>query len=104
MTWDNWQLRVGDDALAATTPGVLDLLSRMAAHGIRELSFGGGTERAHLLGVAWILCQDPVIGDGGARALGRLNMLGAPGVRMSIVIQPAMTPAVEMPTSAVVEA
>ena len=70
---------------------MLDLLSRMAAHGVRELSFSAGTERAHILGAAWILCQEPTLGDGGARAMSRLSMLGAPGVRMMPVVAPTTT-------------
>lgn len=97
LTWDNWQLRSGDEMVPAESPAVLDLLSRMAAHGVRELSFDAGTERAHILGVAWILCQDPHLGDGGARALSRLSKLGAPSVRMVTVGPPAVTPNVVAP-------
>jgi HEAT repeat protein len=91
LSWDNWQLRSGSDVFDAASPGMIDLLSRMAAHGVRELSFGAGTERAHLLGVAWILCQDPALGDGGARAVSRLSMLGASGVRMVPVVAPTVS-------------
>ena len=104
LAWDNWRLRVGGESIPATTAGMLDLLSRMAAHGIRELSFGAGTDKAHLLGTVWILGQDPVLGDGGARALSRLAMLGAPTVRMVPVVAPAPTPAdVQVPSAAASE-
>ena len=93
LTWDNWRLLANGESIPATTPGMLDLLSRMAAHGIRELSFDAGTDKAHLLGTVWILGQDPVLGDGGARALSRLAMLGAPTVRMVPVVAPSGTPA-----------
>lgn len=103
MTWDNWQLRAGDEALTPSSPAMLDLLTRMAAHGVRELSFSAGTERAHILGVAWILCQEPKLGDGGARAMSRLTMLGAPGVRMTTVVNsatPESEPVAESATAA----
>ena len=86
LIWDNWQIRSGSDELPPTLPGMIDLLSRMAAHGVRQLTFGAGTERAHILGAAWILCQEPALGDGGMRAVSRLSMLGAAGVRMVPVI------------------
>lgn len=105
LVWDNWQLRAGDDVLGPTTPGVLDLLARMAAHGIRELSFGPNVGRAHLLGVIWILEQDPVIGDGGARAMSRLRMLGAATVRMiPVIAAPEPAPAAKVSEPAAVEA
>jgi hypothetical protein len=82
LTWDNWRLRSESDFVRITTPDMAELLSRMAAHGVRELSFGAGTERAHIAAVAWILCQEPTLGDGGARALSRLSTLGATGVEL----------------------
>ena len=94
MTWDNWQVRVGDDTLTAS-PDTLDLLTRMAAHGVRELSFSVGIKSEHVLGVAGILCQEPNLGDGGVLAMSRLSsMLDAPGVRMTTVLASA-TPAPE---------
>lgn len=97
IAWDNWRLRSGEDTLSASSPPLLDLLTRMAAHGVRELSFGAGTERAHLLGVAWIFCQEPTLGDGGAHALSRFESIGAPGVRMVTVVAPKVEEA-ELPT------
>ncbi|MEO7083927.1 MAG: HEAT repeat domain-containing protein [Gemmatimonadaceae bacterium] len=112
LVWDNWQLRAGRDVLAATEPGMLDLLSRMAAHGVRELSFSAKTDRAHLLGVVWILTQDPKIGDGGANATSRLRMLGTtsvglvpvtgiPTVSLTPSSQPAVTEASRAPSISV---
>src|SRR4051812_32848004 len=54
LTWDNWHLRAGAELIPPTAADMLDLLSRMAAHGVREISFGAKTERAHLLGAVWI--------------------------------------------------
>ena len=49
LVWDNWQLRAGSEALSASEPGMLDLLSRMAAHGVRELTFADTSDRSQLL-------------------------------------------------------
>src|ERR1700757_4253736 len=88
LTWDNWRLRVGQDLLEPTNAGVLELVARMAAHGIRELSFTPGTDRSHLVGVVGTLAQDPVIGDGGANVIARFAMLGADTVQVTPVIEP----------------
>jgi HEAT repeat protein len=89
LVWDNWQLRAGREVLGSAEPAMLELLSRMAAHGIRELSFAAKTDRAHLLGVIWILTQEPKIGDGGANASSRLRMLGTTSIRMVAVTDDA---------------
>jgi HEAT repeat protein len=86
LMWDNWRLKAGRDVLGPAEPGMLELLSRMAAHGIRELSFGPNTDRAHLLGAIWVLMQEAKIGDGGASATARLAMLGATKIGMVAVI------------------
>jgi len=94
MTWDNWQIRAGEETLTAS-PATLDLLTRMAAHGVRELSFSAGVESEHVLRVARILCQEPNLGDGGALAMARLSsILDASGVRITTVVASA-TPAPE---------
>src|SRR3954466_5693426 len=54
LKWVDWHLSVGQEIFPPTTPEMLELISRMAAHGIRELSFDPKTERAHLLGAIWI--------------------------------------------------
>ncbi|HEX3868346.1 MAG TPA: HEAT repeat domain-containing protein, partial [Gemmatimonadaceae bacterium] len=86
LLWDNWQLRAGNTLLTAGDPHTLDLLSRMAAHGVKQISFGNPTDRALLLGVVWILAQEPKIGDGGANAISRLRMLGDGSARMIPVV------------------
>jgi HEAT repeat protein len=92
LAWDNWHIRAGDESVGATTPALLDLVSRMAAHGVRELSFGANSNGAHVLGAAWVLSQEPVIGDGGARAVARLATVGASSVRLvPVVTRPAST-------------
>src|SRR3989442_1734408 len=53
LEWDNWQLRAGDDVLAASSPEMLALLSRMAAHGVRQLTFAARTDRDQLLAAVW---------------------------------------------------
>ena len=108
LTWDNWRICAGNDVLEPTNAGILELVSRMAAHGIRELSFTPGTDRAHLVGVVGTLAQDPVIGDGGANVIARLGMLGADTVRVTPVVDPeklaeiigAIAPAIEAPQPA----
>jgi HEAT repeat protein len=89
LTWDNWQLCSESDTLAATSPAVLDLLTRMAAHGVRELSFGAHADEAQVLATAWVLSRDPVLGDGGAQARSLLFTLGALDVRMVPVVAAA---------------
>ncbi len=86
LMWDNWQLCSETETLAATSPAALDLLSRMAAHGVRELSFGAHAEGEQVLAAAWVLSQDPVLGDGGANARSRLLALGALDVRIVPVV------------------
>src|SRR4051812_24206827 len=88
IVWDNWQIRSAGAVIDASIPGVLDLLSRMAAHGVRELAFDAGTDRSIILGVIGILAQDPELGDGGANFVARLAMLGADGVRVDPVVEP----------------
>jgi HEAT repeat protein len=95
LTWDNWRLRSDGDVIRVASNEMAELLSRMAAHGVRELSFGAGTERAHVAAVAWILCQQPMLGDGGASAVSRLSTLGATGVDLV----PVTAPLVEGPST-----
>jgi len=94
--WADWNLRVGPDVLGPTTPEMLELLSRMAAHGIRELSFDARADRAHLLSAIWILSGDAAIGDGGAGAMSQFGLLGATSVR-AVPIAGAATRGVEQP-------
>src|ERR1043166_9173706 len=87
LVWDNWRLRAGTASLPPTSPPIMALLARLAAHGIREVSFEEGTPRAHLLTTAWILARDPVLGDGGASAVAQLAMSGADGVHFHTVLR-----------------
>jgi HEAT repeat protein len=104
LAWDNWRLRAGQDVLGATDAGMLELLSRMAAHGIRELSFAANTDRAHLLGVVWMLSQEPKLGDGGANATARLGMLGTSNIRIVAVTSANASPSgTPVSQSAVIE-
>jgi HEAT repeat protein len=93
LTWDNWKLRAGDELLRPTNQGILDLLSRMAAHGVRQLYFPAATDRTHLAAVVWHLAQDPAIGDGGVRYTSRLEVVVGQAVRVVPVIGVAKTPA-----------
>jgi HEAT repeat protein len=77
LSWDNWQVIVDGDALAPSLPGIKDLVSRMAAHSIREIAIAANAEPGHILGAVWILAREPDIGDGGANAMRRLARLGA---------------------------
>src|SRR5581483_10280229 len=88
LTWDNWHLRVGDELIPPTAPDMLDLLSRMAAHGVREISFAAKTERAHLLGAVWSFGQEPVFADGGGKAMSRLAILNSTSLGMVPVVGP----------------
>ncbi|MGH9885408.1 MAG: HEAT repeat domain-containing protein [bacterium] len=89
LTWVDWHVRAGSELFPPTSEEMLPLLSRMAAHGIRELTFDAHTERAHLLGAIWILTRDPVVGDGGTAALAQFRLLGAATVHAVSVIQAA---------------
>jgi HEAT repeat protein len=77
LAWDNWQVLVDGEALATSLPGVKDLVSRMAAHSIREIAIAANAEPGHVLGAIWILAREPLIGDGGTNAIRRLAKLGA---------------------------
>jgi hypothetical protein len=77
LSWDNWQVVVDGDALALSLPGVKDLVSRMAAHSVREIAIAANAEPGHILGAVWILAREPDIGDGGTNAMRRLARLGA---------------------------
>ncbi len=85
MTWVDWHLRAGDDLFPPKSPEMIELISRMAAHGIRQLIFDARTDRAHLLGAVWILSSQPAIADGGASALSQLKLLGAMTVHATTV-------------------
>ena len=80
ISWDNWQVIVDDEPVPASLPGVKDLVSRMAAHSVREIAIAANTEPGHVLGAVWILAREPAIGDGGTNALRRLAKLGAGSV------------------------
>jgi HEAT repeat protein len=92
LSWDNWQVVVDGEALPASLPGVKDLVSRMAAHSVREIAIAGNTEPGHVLGAVWILAREPVIGDGGTNALRRLAKLGASSVLFVPVAAAAAPP------------
>jgi HEAT repeat protein len=77
LAWDNWQVLVDGEALPPSLPGVKDLVSRMAAHSIREIAVAANAEPGHVLGAVWILAREPMIGDGGTNAIRRLAKLGA---------------------------
>src|SRR5207237_3139748 len=76
LEWDNWQLRADEDVLPPSSPELLMLLSRMAAHGVRRLSFAARTDRDQLLAAVWEFAQDPALGDGGVGLRARLALLG----------------------------
>lgn len=97
LVWDNWRILSETETLAGTSPAALELLTRMAAHGIRELSFGAGADGAQVLAAAWVLSQDPILGDGGAHARARLSALGALDVRLVPVAAPAVVVEAEVP-------
>ena len=97
LVWDNWRVVSETETLVATSPEALELMTRMAAHGIREMSFGAGAESAQVLAAAWVLSQDPVLGDGGANARERLSALGGLDVRMVPVAAPPVVVEAEVP-------
>jgi HEAT repeat protein len=90
LKWVDWHLSVGEDVFPPTTPEMLELISRMAAHGIRELTFDPKTDRAHLLGTIWILSSAPAVSDGGAGAMSQFRLLGANTVHATSVVAAAM--------------
>jgi HEAT repeat protein len=100
IKWVDWHLGVGGEFLPPTTPEMLELISRMAAHGIRELRFDPKTDRAHLLGTIWILSSTPAVGDGGAGAMSQFRLLGANTVHATSVVASANAGPTVVPTPA----
>lgn len=90
LKWVDWHLSVAEEVFPPTTPEMLELISRMAAHGIRELTFDPKTDRGHLLGAIWILSSPPSVSDGGAGAMSQFQLLGASTVHATSVVASAM--------------
>ncbi len=88
LIWDDWKLVVDGAVVPPTMPGVQDVVSRMAAHGLRSIAFGRAAEPGHVLGAVWILARQPVLGDGGAAAIERLARLGVSRVEFVPVSAP----------------
>ena len=64
--------------------GVVDVQSRMLAHGVSAVAFDLGAAAAGMLGSARILAGDAVAGDGGTSAVTKLQALNAPSVRFAV--------------------
>jgi HEAT repeat protein len=90
LKWVDWHLTVGDAVFPPTAPQMLEHITPMAGHGIRELTFDPKTDRAHLLGTIWILSSAPAISDGGAAAMSQFRLLGANTVHATSVVASAM--------------
>jgi len=91
LKWVDWHLSAGQQIFPPTTPEMLELISRMAAHGIRELTFDPKTDRVHLLGAIWILTSTSAVSDGGAGAMSQFRLLGAKTVHATSVVESATT-------------
>jgi HEAT repeat protein len=88
LAWENWQLVAEGEVIAASLPGVRDLTGRMAAHGVRQIAFDRAPEPGEVMAAMWVLARDPVPGDGGADAVGRLRKFSVTRVRFEPVAAP----------------
>jgi HEAT repeat protein len=94
MTASGDTLSVNERAVPGALSGVREVARRMSSHGLAEVAFAAGAAAAGILGSARLLAGEAAVGDGGAAALGKLQALGAAGVRFGArpVAAPASQP------------
>jgi HEAT repeat protein len=78
----DWRLTVNGSALPDALTGVQDLTAQMIGHAVREIRMDRAAAAADILGLARILAAQPVPGDGGEAAKGRVAALGAKTVHI----------------------
>ena len=84
FTARDWRLTVNGTPLPDTLTGVQDLTAQMIGHAVVEIRVDRAAVPGDVLGLARILAAQPVPGDGGEAAKGRVAALNAKTVRVEI--------------------